>query len=278
MLWTLGIAAACVLLGVALARRVAHRVRPASERARDEVIESAEAARRAAVDASRAKDRVLAMLGHELRNPLNAIVTSVEVLRAAAPGSAVADSARGVLGRQTHKLTRLVDDLLDAAQVMADEVRLTKRPVDLRELIGRSIDASRPLAGERSQSLQLDAPAPVWVEADTARLEQAMAHLLENAVKATPPGGVVTVRLAVVDGEAVVCVEDSGPGIVAESLQRDFEPFAPGAREFERSGAGLGIGFAIAQRLIELHGGSIRARSSPQGSRFEWRLPAIAGP
>ena len=307
-LWTFGVAAACLLLGVTLALALARRVvlplqrllrsradladepiavteiaqlRDAlqlSERARDELMAFEKIARRDAEAAGRAKDQLLAMLGHELRNPLNGIVTSVEVLRAAAPGSAMADDARGVLSRQVRKLTRMVDDLLDVGQAVTDPVTLERRPIDLPALLGRSVDAATARADAKRQRLQVDAAVPVWIDADADRIEQVMAHLLENAIKYTPAGGAVSVRLALLEGQAVVSVEDNGAGVDAELLRRVFDPFVQGERGLDRSTGGLGIGLALVKRLVGLHGGSVHAHSSPQGSNFGWRLPAIAAP
>ncbi len=222
--------------------------------------------------ASRARNELLSMLGHELRNPLNALVTSAEVLRAAPPGGPIAESARGVVTRQTRKLSVLIDRLLDIGRMLADDITLELQPIELRDAVKASLAIARAQAAERGASLTLRADAPVWARADPARIAQVMAHLLDNALRHTPAGATVTVELRDDAGAAVVTVRDTGPGIAADLLPRIFEPFARGG--LDRSHGGPGIGLALVRRLIELHGGSVTARSSAGGSAFEWRLPA----
>jgi signal transduction histidine kinase len=235
-------------------------------------------ARREAESANRAKDELLAMLGHELRNPLNAIVTSAEVLRRAETDSEVAASARAIIARQTKKLAAMVDDLLDVGHVMADEITLLPQPIDFAAQVKAGAEAARATATERDQRLTLGTLAPTWVNADARRISQVLGHLLDNAVKHTPAGGVIEVELRHQAGDAVVTVRDSGPGIDAALLARIFEPFVQGERGLARSAGGLGIGLTLAKRLVELHGGSLRARSSAEGSVFELRLPVVAAP
>ncbi len=229
-------------------------------------------ARQDAKAASRARNEWLSVFGHELRNPLNALVTSAEVLRAAPPGGPIAESARGVVMRQTRKLAAQIDALMQAGQAMADDIVLDLQPLELRDAVQAGIATARPLAAERGSHLELRADAPVWVQADPARIAQVMAHLLGNGLRHTPAGSTVTVELRRDAGTAVVTVRDTGPGIDADLLPRIFEPFARRGRE--RGSGGLGVGLAMVKRLTELQGGSIVARSSPGGSAFEWRLPA----
>ena len=305
---TVSFAAACLLLGIGLSLLVARRVttplrrllharadepreriavteiaqlRDAferSERTRDELAAREQRALHESQAASRAKDDLLSMLGHELRNPLNAIVTSAEVLRAAAPASTMAANARAVLARQTKKLTQLVDDLADIGQVMSDNLLLARQPVELRALVDASVNAAQPLAQQRRQRLGFDAAPAVWIDADARRIGQVVTHLIENAIKHTPAGGSVTVRLLAADGEARICVEDNGPGIAAELMPRIFDAFVQGERGLDRASGGLGLGLPLAKKLVELHGGSVHASSSPQGSVFEIRLAATAAP
>ena len=224
------------------------------------------------------RDSWLGMLGHELRNPLNGIVTAAEVLRAADGGSKMADSARAVLTRQVRKLTRMVDDLSDFGQVVGRQAPLTMRPVELRELFGRSVQAALPLACDKTLRLRLEAAAPVWIDADASRIEQVMARLLDHAIGQTPGAGEITVRLAVVDGLATVSVDDGGAGIDADRLGRMFEPFMPGESGLDPSTGDLGLGLALVERIVEWHGGSVFALSSPQGNSLGWRLPETPAP
>ena len=298
-LWTFGVAAACLLLGVAAALVVAWRVGSPLQRllqggggGADEPIEVAAAsklaerersalmarerlARHDAQAANRAKDELLSMLGHELRNPLNAIVTSVEVLRRAPPESTTAESARAVIARQARKLASMVDDLLDIGHVMADEVTLQLRPLDLMPLVDACVAEARARAGERRQRLTHEALCSVWVRADPRRITQLLLNLLDNAIKHSPTGSTIHAELIQSDGTAVLRVHGSGPGIAPALLTRAFEPLVQGERAPERPAGGLGIGLTLVKRLVELHGGSVEARSSGEGSVLELRLPAI---
>ena len=241
---------------------------------RDGPIAREKTARGDAQATSRTEDQLLCMLGHEMRNPLNAIVTSVEVLRAAEQGSNMAHSARAVLSRQVHKLSRMFDELPAVWQVMAGQITLALQPVELRTLLGSSIEAALPHASEKSLRLRLDAPAQVWVTADASRIEQVMAHLLENAIKHSPAAGQIDVRLTVVEEVATVSVDDNGAGIDPELLSRVFEPFVQSELGPDRSTWGLGIGLAVVKRFVEMHGGCVYAHSSSQCNSFGWRMPA----
>jgi signal transduction histidine kinase len=227
--------------------------------------------RRDAAAAGRAKDELFSVLGHELRNPLNALVTSAEVLRAAPPGGPVAESARGVVSRQTRKLAGLIDRLVDVGRVLADDITLAPEPLELREAVEASLAIAGTRAAQTGGRLVLHADAPVWVRADPARIAQVMAQLLDNALRHTPAGGTVTVELRRDAGAAIVTVHDTGPEIAADLLPRIFEPFV--RRGVDHTGDGPGVGLALVRRVIELHGGSVDARSSAAGSAFEWRLP-----
>ncbi|MES2991908.1 MAG: HAMP domain-containing sensor histidine kinase [Pseudomonadota bacterium] len=227
--------------------------------------------RRDAAAAGRAKDELLSVLGHELRNPLNALVTSAEVLRAAPPGGPVAESARGVVARQTRKLAGLIDRLVDVGRVLADDITLAPEPLELREAVEASLAIAGGRAAETGGRLVLHADAPVRVRADRARIAQVMAQLLDHALRHAPAGGTVTVELRRDAGAAVVTVHDTGPEIAADLLSRIFEPFA--RRGADRTGDGPEVGLALVRRVIELHGGSVHARSSTAGNLFEWRVP-----
>ena len=231
--------------------------------------------------ANRAKDEFLAMLGHELRNPLGAIGSAVRVIERLPATSADHKAAREIVARQTAHLAKIVDDLLDVGRVVSGRILLRRNLVDLAQAAAAAVATVR--AGEREPAhewtLEL---APVLVSADATRIDQVLANLLGNAAKFTPRGGRIRVRLAEEAGEAVLSVEDSGPGIDRELLPHVFELFAKAHQEQP----GLGIGLALVKRLVELHGGSVRAQNigpagaegAAHGARFVVRLPAIPEP
>jgi signal transduction histidine kinase len=245
------------------------------ERERNEAAERLARKAGEAEAANRAKDELLGMLGHELRNPLNAIVTAVEVLRRAAPDSDLATSARAVIARQTRKLAAMLDELLDVGQVMADEVTLALQPVDLAELARGAVAGAQASADQRQQQLVVGELAALCVRGDARRLTQVLGHLLDNAMKYTPAGSTIRVELLHEAGAALLRVQDTGPGIEPDLLPRIFEPFVQGERGLDRPAGGLGLGLALVKRLVELHGGTVRAGTSAHGSGFEVRLPTL---
>jgi signal transduction histidine kinase len=249
-----------------------------AERALGALMQREHEARQDAEAANRAKDELLSTLGHELRNPLNAITTSVEVLRRAGPTSTLATSARAVLARQTRHLASMVDQLLDVGRLMADEITLQLRPVRGAEIVERAAAAMRPIAAEREQQLVVGPLADGWVRADPDRLEQVLAHLLDNAIRFTPAGGRIEVDLTVDDSTVYLAVRDDGPGIDAALIERIFEPFVQGESGLDRSAGGLGLGLTLVKRLTALHGGTVRARASAGGSVFEICLPLLRPP
>ena len=227
--------------------------------------------------ASRAKDEFLAMLGHELRNPLSAIAAAIEVLGRVPADAEVAINARHIAARQTRHLAHMMNDLLDVGRVISGKVLLVRRPIDLAA-IARRVASTFEVTGEaRSHELALEL-AEVWIDGDSTRIEQVLGNLVTNAVKYTPAGSHVTVRVAAEGSEAVLCVSDDGPGIAPALLPRIFDLFVQGERALDRRVGGLGIGLTLSRRLVELHGDKIRADSSAQGCTFEVRLPAIAAP
>jgi signal transduction histidine kinase len=232
-----------------------------------------------AEDTSRSKDEFLAMLGHELRNPLAAITAGVQVLNAAQPG---AESHRrralDIVERQTRQLSRLLDDLLDIGRVLTGKIMLKRAPVDLAIVAMRALEHVST-AANATQTMKLEL-APAWTDADEQRLEQVVTNLLLNAVKYTPADGSISVRTAVIAGNAVLAVRDTGVGIEPGLLPKVFDLFVQGTRTLERAQGGLGIGLTLVRRLTELHGGSVCARSEGpgQGAEFEVRLPARAPP
>jgi PAS domain S-box-containing protein len=230
---------------------------------------------REAQEADRRKDEFLALLGHELRNPLAPIRTSLHLLRLKANGDAAVRQVVGIMERQVATLVRLVDDLLDVSRITRGKVELRKEAVDVAVAVARAVETVRPFLDERRHRLEVAAPAePLWVEADPARLEQVLANLLNNAGRYTEPGGQIRVAVERAGAEAVLCVRDNGIGIRAEMLPRVFDLFQQADRLPGRTGEGLGIGLTLVRRLVELHGGSITAASNGpgRGSEFTVRL------
>ena len=246
---------------------------------REQLVTRTEEARRYAEESNRAKDEFLAMLGHELRNPLAAISNAVHILDKGGIGKEVAGTAQQVIARQTRHLVRLMDDLLDIGRVNSGKVALERVHVDLRELTARVVGTMQNAAQltGRKVSLELE---QVWVYADASRIEQVITNLVTNAAKYSEAGAPVHVSLVREDTFAVLRVRDSGIGIEPELLPRIFELFVQGARTLDRAQGGLGIGLTLVRRLVELHGGSVGAESPGPGagSTFTIRLPASDAP
>ena len=233
-------------------------------------------ARSQAEAANRAKDEFLAMLGHELRNPLSAITTAAQVLRMR-PEGASAILAQGVLQRQTAHLTRLVDDLLDASRVSQGKIEIDRRPLEFAALVRRvAVQVVGSSPGHRLD-LRLEA---AWVLGDDTRLEQIVTNLLSNAVRYSPDGGAIHVVLARAADRVLLSVRDEGVGMTADLVPRVFDLFVQGERGVARSQGGLGIGLTLALRLAELHDGRLGAHSDGegQGSTFTLTLPGTAPP
>lgn len=230
----------------------------------------------------RRKNEFLAMLGHELRNPLAPISHATEILKhSVAPMSSRARWALEVIGRQVRHLTRMVDDLLDIGRIARGAVELQRRPVCLQEVLEGAVELVRPLYEDRGHELVRDVPDQrLWCDGDAARMVQVVGNLLRNAGKYTPPGGRVLLSLGRDDGEAWVAVTDNGVGMPAELVPRVFESFTQGEAPHVRADRGLGLGLAVARQIVEGHGGTIAAYSEGpgRGSRFELRLPVIAAP
>ncbi len=228
---------------------------------------------------SRAKDEFLAMLGHELRNPLGAISHAVHVLERLGATDEGSLRARGVVMRQVQHLTTLVDDLLDVARVTTGKIVLNRGPVDLSEIARQCVSTLGASGRSDRHRVTCDA-RPTWIDADATRVEQIVTNLLVNALKYTPAGGAVDVTVRPADGEAVLEVRDSGIGIASDVLPRIFEVFVQGERALDRAQGGLGVGLTLVRRLVELHGGRVEAASdgAGRGSRFTVRLPLAAGP
>jgi signal transduction histidine kinase/ActR/RegA family two-component response regulator len=228
-------------------------------------------------EADRRKDEFLAMLAHELRNPLAPIRTAVELLTPDADPETMG-FARDILARQVEHIVRLVDDLLDVSRVMQGKVQLRRAPVELRQLIRHVVDEVKASIAASQQELAVELPTSnVWVDGDSVRISQIVSNLLANAMKFTPAAGRLTVTLDQDGGQAIITVADTGTGIEREMLEKIFEPFTQVASSLDRSRGGLGIGLALVKSLAELHGGSVSAESEGlgKGSRFVTRLPAM---
>ena len=226
------------------------------------------------------KDEFLAMLAHELRNPLAPIRNAVHILRLIGPAEGTAAAARDMVDRQVAHLVRLVDDLLDVSRVSRGKITLQKADLDLREVVHHALEVSGPLLAARGHRLDSDMPAePVRVHGDFTRLSQAVTNLLNNAAKYTDAGGDVRIALQVEGTEAVVRVRDTGRGLDATAVQRVFELFYQAERDLDRAEGGLGLGLSLVRSLVELHGGRAEAASPGRGlgSTFTVRLPLLQG-
>jgi CheY-like chemotaxis protein len=233
----------------------------------------------------RRKDEFLAMLAHELRNPLAAMAYGVALLRKEADGQGDrGEDVLPILERQVSQMRWMVDDLLDVARVERGRIELRPEAVDLAELARLAARTVRPAVESRGHELALEvAPGPIWVQGDPTRLEQVLVNLLSNAVKYTPPGGRIRLQVGpdpIEQGRLRVSVEDNGVGLSPEMRGRIFDLFAQAERSLDRKEGGLGIGLTLVRRLVELHGGSVEVDSPGpgRGSTFLVRLPASAPP
>ncbi|MET0487067.1 MAG: ATP-binding protein [Candidatus Rokuibacteriota bacterium] len=243
------------------------------------LLDAEHAARSEAEAASQGKDELLAMLGHELRNPLAAIANATHVLGVPHAPAEATRRAREIIARQNAHLAHLVDDLLDVARVTSGKIVLARRPLELAEAVRRAV-GTLTTSGRTEQhrvSLMLE---PVWADVDETRWEQIVTNLVGNALRFTPAGGTVDITLEPSDGDAVLHVRDSGMGIAPEVLSRVFDLFVQGARGAAGGQGGLGLGLTLVRRITELHGGTVEAASEGAGcgSVFTVRVPAIDAP
>jgi signal transduction histidine kinase/ActR/RegA family two-component response regulator len=260
-----------------LERETEGRARAEAERL--QLFESEQAARQIAEQQNRAKDEFLAMLGHELRNPLSAISGAVALMKAPGAQEEHRTHAREVISRQVQHLSRVVDDLLDLSRVMTGKIMLDFRPVELAQAVASCLAAMKAAGrvGDHETTVDLQ---PVWIDGDPTRLEQIIGNLLSNAFKYTPPEGRIDLTVKAEGNHAVIRVRDTGLGISKRLLPHVFDVFVQGDQSLERPKGGLGIGLALVKRLVSLLGGSVQAESAGdgRGSTFTVRLPRIAPP
>ncbi|MEX2174099.1 MAG: ATP-binding protein [Pirellulaceae bacterium] len=254
----------------------------------------------ALADLNRRKDEFLAMLSHELRNPLAPILNAVQLLKLQQGGTEIQRTAHAMIERQVSQLARLVDDLLEVSRISTGRIHLQEERIDLRGIVERAIEATRPQCGRKSQSLAQSLPdQPVWVQGDSVRLEQVVVNLLNNACKYTDRGGHIWVGLELAGAAptpthpptlpphaehqppefCTLRVRDTGIGIAPELLPRIFNLFTQADKSLDRSQGGLGIGLALVQSLVTMHRGRVEALSKPgEGSEFVVHLPAMSSP
>ncbi len=232
-------------------------------------------------DADRRKDEFLAILAHELRNPLAPLRTGIEIMRMGRIDAERGERVRAMMGRQVDHMVALVDDLMDVSRISSGRIVLERRPVELAAVIRSALEASDPTIRHKHHEVSLTLPAEaVWVDGDPHRLTQAIGNLLTNAAKYTEPNGHIFVTLARGTGEAIVCVKDTGMGIPPAMLSKVFDLFTQVDSAIDRRQGGLGIGLTIVRQLVELHGGRVEAHSEGpgRGSEFVVHLPLSATP
>ena len=234
-------------------------------------------------DVDRRKDEFLAMLGHELRNPLAPVTTALQIMRIHENEPSRVARSREIVERQIDHMTRLIDDLLDVSRITRGKIELREQPLLLSAVIERAVESARPLIDERGHRVALELPSePVTFLADPARLSQVFANLLNNAAKYTDVGGRIWLRAAVEGNELVVGVKDDGPGLTKELRKHAFDLFMQGPQTRARARGGLGIGLTLVRRLVELHGGTVEALSEGPGKgtefvvRIPFRVPPVA--
>jgi signal transduction histidine kinase len=257
--------------------RAALRDRGRQYQVRDYLLEQARQAQ-VLQDANRRKDEFLAMLAHELRNPLAPIRNGLQIIQLADGDRATIHKTRDMMDRQVQHLARLVDDLLDVSRITRGKADLRIEPIDLKDVLARAVETVRPLVDSRRHRLTVSQPArPVWVAADVTRLTQVVGNLLNNAAKYSEENSQIVLALEDDGRSAVIRVQDTGVGIPAEMLPRVFDLFTQIDRTLDRSQGGLGIGLTLVRSLVEMHGGTVEATSNGigTGSEFVVRLPVL---
>ena len=244
------------------------------QRERDEQVARADAARAEAEAADRAKDEFLALLGHELRNPLAPALTAVHLLKQRGENG----REREIIERQIRHMARLVDDLLDVSRLRRGAIELRREPFDLAEAVSRAVEMTSPIFTDKHHELVVEVPQGLIVDGDRIRIAQVISNLLSNAAKYTEPHGRIVVNARQEYGQVVLECRDNGSGITPELMPRVFDLFVQGERGLDRRQGGLGLGLAVARMLVERHGGTIEVASAgpKQGSTFVVRLPAAA--
>jgi signal transduction histidine kinase/ActR/RegA family two-component response regulator len=253
-------------------REIAERLRT------EEALRTSEAEARKWAEADARKNEFLAMLGHELRNPLAPIRNAVKIMRQTGSDDPDLCWARDVVDHQVRQLAQLVDDLLEISRVTSGKVRLQKEPVDVATIVAFAVETSRPTIEAHNHRLSIALPAePIFVEADSLRMAQVLSNLLNNAAKYTKPGGQVRLAATAEGSEVVFRVRDSGIGIPPEMLSNIFDLFAQVDHSLDHSQGGLGLGLTLVKSLVEMHGGSVQAHSEglSRGSEFMVRLPIL---
>ena len=268
-------------MNLELQRQIGERQRMSEAlRRANEELETRVSERTAALaEGNRRKDEFLAMLAHELRNPLSALRTATEALRLKAPDNGDLQVLQGVFQRQLQQLTRLTNDLLDVSRITRDKLTLQRRRITLAEIIENAVETVRPLLEKRNQSVNITVPAgTISLDADLARLAQVLANLLDNASRHSAQGGRIDLTVEQLGREVLVKVLDKGAGIEPELLPRIFELFVQGQKAPLSGEGGLGIGLSLARRLTEMHGGRVTAYSAGpgRGSEFVVHLPVLS--
>src|SRR3569623_268155 len=253
--------------------------RQQAESEREQLLVREQKGRQLAEQQNKAKDKFLAMLGHELRNPLSAISAGIEVIKLAGHSAPASVRAYEIIERQSLHLERIVDDLLDAGRMLTGKITLVKAPLNLVSAVSACLRAMEASGRLEQHKISLQAE-PVLINADAARIDQIFNNLIINAVKYTPAGGSIQVAVGAGHDQAALQNLDSGVGISPELLPHIFEPFVQGERSLDRSQGGLGIGLTMVRELVELHGGSVSVNSlgENRGSVFTVRLPLVAPP
>jgi signal transduction histidine kinase/ActR/RegA family two-component response regulator len=231
--------------------------------------------------ADKQKDEFLAILAHELRNPLAPATNALHILQIKAPPIPELQWAREVIATQVQRMTRLIDDLMDVSRITSNKLTLRVERVELARIIEEALTNSRPFIDESQHELRVVLPKePVLLNADLVRMAQVLSNLLINAAKYTNPGGTISLRAERQDGEAVITIKDSGIGIPPELLPKIFDMFMQVDRTMTRTHGGLGIGLTLVKRLVDMHGGSVEAWSEgkDKGSEFTIRVPALVDP
>lgn len=240
--------------------------------------EQAHAARLAAEQSNRMKDEFLAMLGHELRNPMAPIVTALQLMKLHDENQ---PQELQIIERQVKHMTRLVDDLLDISRVTRGTIEIKRRHVDVRDLLTKALELASPLMEQRGHHIEIDVPQePIVVNADEGRMTQVFANLLMNAAKYTQMGGHIRVSIVRQGNEVIIEVHDDGAGITQELLPQVFDLFRQGENRSDRANGGLGIGLTLVRSFVNMHGGSVSASSggADKGSTFQVKLPTADAP